>query len=266
MVTGISASQTLIDLFFNPVALQGKSGLYDRLILAAKHNPPILMPNFDKAIQQVLFDQSHDYILIASSTALFPILAQYCNIAYISIQDVVPSMWQTAFVSPSFRRKIQHDLTEAERTLIRVEYNRLMNKYYHKKICSDGVTQVTTQKSLSLSRVQSLFFLYCCALAASLALALIEFLIGYKKRTEILLPNSKDMENTRDEIKYLIELLENESTARGIFLLAEARRMFISGRKPKSNSGIIARNEACSAEILEPEVPWLTLGLGRDLS
>ncbi len=79
-----------------------------------------------------------------------------------------------------------------------------MNKYYHKSICSDDVS---SQKSLSLSHVQSLFFLYCCALAASLTFGVIEFLIGFKKRAELLLPNSKGMENTRVETNDLIEFL-----------------------------------------------------------
>ncbi len=93
-----------------------------------------------------------------------------------------------------------------------------------------------------------------------------KFLMGYKKRTEILLHNSKDMENTLVEINGLIELLKNESTDRGIFLLEEARRMFTSGRNTNTNSDTIARNEACLIQILEPQVPWLTLDYARDLS
>ncbi len=77
--------------------------------------------------------------------------------------------------------------------------------------------------------------------------------------------SSKDGENNGVEANDLIEFLENVSIDRGIFLLEEARRMLIAGRKPNTNSAIIARNEACSARILEPQVPQFTLGMGAAL-
>ncbi len=120
-------------------------------------------------------------------------------------------------------------------------------------------------KKAYLCPMSSPSFSYTVLLCAC-CIAVIEFLIEYKKRTEILLPNSKDIENTLVEIDGLIELLKNESTDQGIFLLEEAMRMFTSGRNMNTNSDIIARNEACLVQILEPQVPWLTLDYARDLS
>ncbi len=256
-VTGISPNQIWVDFFLNPIGLRGKSVFHDRLIQAAKHNTPIIVPSYDKAIRLVLFDRSRDYIFVSSLQSAFQVLVRYCGISYISVHGVVPSLWYTSYVSNSFRHIVPRDLTEAGRTLVRLEYNRLQVKYHNTKVCPDDVLRSTSPKSLSLSQVQSLFLLYCCAVVGSFVLALTEWMMCYCKAAEILAAKVKDQEEDLEEIFRLIDLVEGTSMCKGLFLSETAKRMVVD-RLTALKDNFVNQYLLQESQIHDPQVPDLT--------
>ncbi len=116
---------------------------------------------------------------------------------------------------------------------------------------------------MSLSHVQSLFLLYCCAVVGSFILSATEWLIGYCKAVEILAAKARNQEEDLEEICRLIDLVEGACMCKGLFLSEKAKLMDVHRlTAPKNN--FVNQYGVLDSQTHDPQIPDLTFVYSTD--
>ncbi len=175
--TAVAKGQMYIDEILNPLEHAGKAKVFDRLIAAAKRNPPLLVSTIAEIMALVL-NGTTKYVGVIDALYLDTLHLHYCG--YERVAD--PSFRfapYTVYLGTNWN--FAKELDQLHINTIKKEYQFLRQKYgigEGKCQTSDTVVTDYSDLSISLSQIMGAFWSLAFAAAGAVLVMMIEFAFG----------------------------------------------------------------------------------------